>query len=208
MAQFDYYEIRGVIVPGAMLALGLVLLYPDAAFVLAQPDVSLGELGIFLTLAFVAGHLLQALGNVVEQIYWRAWGGWPTDWPRSGKHKLLAPSQQALLVSRIRSKLGLNIDEVSQCSEADWASITRQAYSAIDKSGHARRIDAFTSSYGLFRGLLVALLSLAGLAVLQDGIAALQVVAALVTLAGLAAYRMHHFSVLYARELYSKFLQD
>lgn len=72
MRVFDFYESVGILLPRSMLliAIGYVFDIDSMSFILI-PN-SFGGLG---------AHLLQAVGNVFESIYWRAWRGMPTDWP-------------------------------------------------------------------------------------------------------------------------------
>ena len=49
-----------------------------------------------MVLAYVVGHLIQALGNLIEQLFWALQGGMPTDWLRTNRHQLLAPTQVSL----------------------------------------------------------------------------------------------------------------
>ena len=54
---FDPYEYIAIITPGAVVAAGVAFLWPEARSLLAVEGVSLGDLGLFMVAAFVAGHL-------------------------------------------------------------------------------------------------------------------------------------------------------
>lgn len=63
---FDAYEVIGVITPGAVVTLLMALQWPDFRTFLGQEGLSVGGLGIFVIMAFVLGHLTQALGNFID----------------------------------------------------------------------------------------------------------------------------------------------
>jgi len=83
--KFDAYEIIGVITPGSILLFGLALVFPDLKALFFAEGFSLGDLGLFLVLSFVAGHLIQAVGNLIESIVWWPLGGMPTE-PATRSH--------------------------------------------------------------------------------------------------------------------------
>ena len=68
--QFDFYEFAGIVMPGAILLVGLTQVSPKIAAIIPSKDMSLGSLGLFLILAYATGHLLQAAGNLVESVWW------------------------------------------------------------------------------------------------------------------------------------------
>ncbi len=130
--DFDFYEFTGVLVPGVATMTMAALVWPGHAFALKELNVSMGELGLFLTFAYVAGHLVQAFGNILEHGYWILWSGMPTDWLRTQKHPFLSQEQRDLLPIRIRSMLGLetfNFDD--GLSKKDWSAICRQIGAAV-----------------------------------------------------------------------------
>src|SRR5271168_5295973 len=68
---FDPYEYVGVIAPGAVVAVALFAVWPEAKTALLIKGFSLGEFGLFLIYAFVLGQLVQAFGNLIEWIAFR-----------------------------------------------------------------------------------------------------------------------------------------
>jgi hypothetical protein len=124
--------------------LGTVIVSPSAWSIIKERAFSAGDLGLFLVIAYVAGHLTQAVGNVLESLWWRAWGGWPTDWVRSGKHAYLAGSQVIELRRRIQQLLALpEISSLPQVGNAEWFGISRQIYSLLSKTNQTSRVDTF-----------------------------------------------------------------
>jgi hypothetical protein len=83
--DLSFYEFAGIVAPGLVLLLGIAVLTSDAPSFQQIAKFDLGGLGLLLVLSYVAGHLVQAIGNVLERVYWSWWGGMPTDWVRNGK---------------------------------------------------------------------------------------------------------------------------
>lgn len=207
MKQFDYYEFTGILLPGALLLAGVVVLWPEATSVDGFKDLSVGGLGIFVLLAYVTGHLVQAVGNWLEWMWWKVLGGMPVDWIRSGVKDLIAPAQLQKLRPAIQERLCISLPEnLADLTAAAWHSIARQVYAAITGAGRAARIDTFNGNYGLNRGLLAASLLVAGLSLFSPR-ASNALTATLVVIALLAAARMHRFAKYYGRELFIQFLQ-
>lgn len=208
MRQLDFYEFTGIFVPGVVTSVGLCLLVPSLQATVIGKDMSLGSFGLFAILSYAVGHLIQAVGHLVESLWWRAWGGMPSDWVRSRKHPLLSPEQQAALQSHLAAKLSIGeVPDLSGMDAEGWYSICRQVYAALSAASRCARIDTFNGNYGLNRGLVAAL------AVLIIGSVGLRppmwwlIVAALALGLGLALWRMHRFGRHYARELLVQFLQ-
>ena len=229
MRQFDFYEFVGVIVPGAVFLTGVAgsfgmyhgavdIIVPGAVFLtgvaLESPwdpwekfwlerigDPSIGGLVLGVILAYAAGHLVQAVGNMVEKAWWWAWGGMPSDWPRSGSHTLIAPHQVSQLEERVRTLLHQPDFKLSSTGRRDWYSIVRQVYAAVAGDSRSSRVDVFNGNYGLCRGLAASFLALIPSVALIDW-PGWGVVAGLGLAAGIALYRMHRFGVHYGREVF------
>ena len=157
MKQFDFYEFTGILVPGVVSLMGVLLLFPDVFRPDFIKDFSVGGLGLFVVLAYVLGHLVQAIGNVVEAAWWKLWGGMPTDWVRTKPDRLLAPSQVAALGKLIRERLGLEETEITNSTRSQWYWLTCQIYAQVSNAGRASRIDVFNGNYGLNRGIAAGL---------------------------------------------------
>lgn len=76
--DFGFYEYAGIIIPGAVVILGVLWLWPEAGGLAERQGVSLGELGILVILAYAAGQLIQGVGNGLEWEMWKAAGGMPS----------------------------------------------------------------------------------------------------------------------------------
>jgi len=206
MRQFDFYEFAGVIVPGTVFLVGAAIL-AEPIRKLVFGELSVGEATLSVIAAYGIGHLIQALGNLIEWGWWRAWGGIPSDWVRSQRHRLLSEEQAASLDVELEGKLRLKVtDGYRSMSAHAWYSVVRQVYATVASSGNAQRVDIFNGNYGLNRGLAAALLAIAVVNAIMEG---RSWKAELILMVGviLALYRMHRFGVHYARELFVQFVQ-
>ncbi len=207
MRKLEFYEFVGVVAPGALLLFGLANIFQDVNSLLHDKQITFGELGLFLILAYIAGHLVQGIGNGVERVWWACSGGWPTDWVRTGKHQILAPAQLKILPLRVQENLRISCpDQLSDLGKSEWWNITRQAYAAVKKAGMSGRVDTFNGNYGMFRGIAASLVVLLCVALAELESHNYRMYGVLAVAAGLALLRMHRFGVHYARELFVQFL--
>ncbi|HTD17439.1 MAG TPA: hypothetical protein VK673_19800 [Chthoniobacterales bacterium] len=61
MDKTEVYEFAAVIAPGAVTIFGLSRIYPEIGLLINEDKISFGEFGLLLILAYVTGHLVQAL---------------------------------------------------------------------------------------------------------------------------------------------------
>ena len=155
---FDPYEYIAIITPGSVVAAGVALLWPEARALLAVEGVSLGDLGLFLVAAFVAGHLVQGLGNLAEFILWAPFGGLPSRWLRR-EGRLVAPAQRTAFLERVSTLCAVEAPQDLPGHQFDG--LIRQAYARLAAVGRTGRIDMFNRTYGLMRGLTAAFLLMA-----------------------------------------------
>jgi len=207
MKEFDFYSIMGVMAPGAFTLFGVSILIPELRHTFLSDDIGVGNLGIFLIIAYVAGQFVQAFGNMFEWIWWKCWRGMPSDWPRSGKHLLLSVKQIDALPDKISTQLHIKLDSAITKIDADsWFGITRQIYAAVSAAERSTRIDRFNANYGLNRGMAVSLVLIAAVILITD---IEQYRWSLLAGVGCIffAMRMHRFGKHYAREMFVQFLQ-
>jgi len=206
MRQFDFYEFTGILVPGVTALAGAVVFLSGWGLFGLIKDTSVRGLGVFIVLAYVAGHVVQAVGNAVETVWWKCRGGIPSDWIRSRPSRLLGPQQSSALQGRIRERLGLAEFDMATGSAHEWYGITRQIYADVAAAGRAARVDTFNGNYGLNRGIAAGSLVVLVLS-LTDATFDPRAVAVIVATAAMAFYRMDRFARHYARELFVQFLQ-
>lgn len=92
----------------------------------------------------------------------------------------------------------------SNIPEAQRRAIVREVYAEVLAAGKAARIDTFSGSYGLMRGLAAAFVVILVLAIVAGKGAA--ILGTLVVLFLLALHRMHRYSQHCATELFIQFL--
>jgi hypothetical protein len=203
--NFDQYEYVAVIIPGATLLFGLSIEWPQYLHMASEnEELSLGELGLFLIAAFIAGQLLQSLGDVLERPFWALFGGLPTNWVIKTNNKLITDAQRDQLQTRVRTLIAKNDFDIGTVDLGEWYSITRQIYAKVNAAKLAERVDAFNRTYGLMRGFAIALVILAIIFFAVD--ARLQLGFGAVALAILAFMRFYLFGRAYGRELFVQFL--
>jgi len=208
MKEFNFYSIIGVAVPGAFAIFGMSFLIPQLQSVFLSEDMGLGNLGVFLMISYVAGQFVQAFGNLLEWIWWKSWKGMPSDWPRSGEHRLLSNQQNELLGAAVVSLLSPRPDvPIVSMDAKSWFAITRQVYASVARAGKAERVDKFNANYGLNRGMAASVTMVAVAILVVDG--KTHYGWALLALSGslVFLFRMHRFAKHYAMELYVQFLQ-
>jgi hypothetical protein len=178
------------------------VLFPALQTVLTREGVSLGDLGIFVLLSYAAGHLIAAIGNLGESLFWGVLGGMPTDWITKTSTTLLSSSQIDLLEKKLQARLGMT-ERIRGLDLTVWKPISRQIYADVAKNGKPERIETFNGMYGLNRGLAAATFALACVGAVQGK---WPIALALLALAAVYNYRAYRFGVYYGRELYLQFL--
>jgi len=207
MRKFDFYEFAGILSPGAVVLFGLSQIIPGMRESFSGTEYSLGDFGIFIILAYVAGHLTQAIGNILEKIWWIK-RGMPTDWIRTRHKQLISEQQLEQVPGKIETILSLDrIKSIESLGRKSWIGVTRQVYAAVASAGKAGRIDTFNGNYGLHRGIASALILVLITQLVVNGYDIWQIPALLVIGIILAVSRMHRFAKHYARELFVQFLQ-
>jgi hypothetical protein len=205
---FDQYEYVAIIVPGATLLLALTIKWPQYLHdVISEKSLSLGDLGIFLLLAYIAGQFIQSVAEVADRVFWRVFfRGLPTDWVLHGG--LLQPAQITELQTRVRTMIEDPNFTLNDTVPVDrWRSITRQVYAKVSAAGRAARVDAFNRTFGLMRGFVVALFAV-GITFLVVDCRRLYGYAILAFILGLLALlRLYLFGRDYGRELFVQYVE-
>jgi hypothetical protein len=161
MKKLTFYEQVGIVIPGSVLLFGLLFFFPSLKELLAKDGVTVGQLGIFVLLSYAAGHLIAALGNFAESLFWRPFGGMPSDWVVQERPTLLSDEQRELLPKKKQARLGIIIPAVVEMDSKKWFPISRQIYSDVERNGKRDRIETFNGNYGLNRGLAAGCFALA-----------------------------------------------
>ncbi len=64
--KINVYEYSGIVCPGAIFLLGMMLLFPQSGIYMLSFD--LGDLGVFIILSFCVGHITQSFSNILENV--------------------------------------------------------------------------------------------------------------------------------------------
>lgn len=207
MRSFDFYEFAAILAPGVLSLYGLSLLYPGLLPIISTAAISGGELGVFILVAYVAGHITQALGNLVELCWWKVNCGMPSDWIRTNKGNLLSSLQHKSIKQEIKKQLGLELsDGLETLSKSDWHGLVRQVYVAVASRSRATRAEILNGNYGLSRGIAGSFLLLLIAQVISQT-RDVRITVLIAMLLGLSIYRMNRFGKHYAREVFVQFLQ-
>lgn len=202
--SFDPYEYIAIITPGSVLAAGVALQWPEARALLEVDGLSVGDLGAFLIGAFVAGHLVQGAGNLVESALWAPFGGLPSRWLRR-PGRLVAPCQREVFIKKLGALTGAEAPADMPGHQFD--ALIRQVYARLTAIGRTGRIDVFNRTYGLMRGLTTAFLLLSvWLLITRWPDPQYALVAGVGGV--IAMLRAWRFARYYARELVAEFLLD
>lgn len=198
---FSSYEYVGVVAPGIVLVAAAAHLIPSSPIKI-DGTTSLGSLGVLLIISFVAGHLVQALGNAIEVVVWRPWGGMPSTWPLTGRRAIISTDQSSAVFRRI--------DAMREDAAHSWPTdartayfIGREIYALLDAAERTERLEMFNRTYGLLRGISAAFLVTA---VFSAFVAKYDYALVLLACSIIAGYRMYRFGIIYGRELYVQFL--
>jgi hypothetical protein len=206
MKEFNYYEFIGVLILGAILLYGISLIFTNIGPVLFIPNLSIGGFGLFFVLSFAFGHLVHALGNGLEYIWWKIFGGMPTDWIRTGKFDFLGKKIRETIELRVRNHIRMPNFAFKKINPTEWNSIVGRIYAAVEGKGKGRRVDIFNNNYSLFRGMATTFLCLAGITVANSPKNWLWALGYLIA-SLVAIYRMNRFGKYYAREVFIQFLE-
>ncbi|MGR3510113.1 MAG: hypothetical protein ACU0CQ_11505 [Sulfitobacter sp.] len=201
--NFDAYEFVAVIIPGALPTLAASLLIPEVAAVLSTEGVELGEFGIFLIVSFVVGHVVHMFGNGIEALEDRLGVG-RSSLLFSPARRPVSPDQWVRFEQVLRARTNA---PGADLSHETWFSTAREIYSQLNAEGRTRRLDIFTRTYGLCRGMVAGSLLTSLLILLLGGLVKWHLALLVFGLIAVPLYiRMRRFSALYAGELISQYL--
>jgi hypothetical protein len=238
VSSFDSYEYAGYIVPGAILLLGLIFLFPKLTekFGSVEKDkFGLGEIGIFLVIAFTLGHLQHASGHFFDQ--------WPPKSCIGGLYgtnevvydrvnqTVLSPMELEKLAKKLKDKFEVDVSGLNLQDGKDllvWCNVMFRMIGDVYNAKRGALLDTYIRDYGLYLGLAAAFIVLAlslpfavifphsrpGWLVQKDAqgrltLGRLRFAAILLLLFGatyMALYRLFYFARLYVNELFLQFI--
>jgi len=196
--EFSFYEFVGILVPGATLLFFIELII-EVDFEKAIIDFSkIGESFVFLVIAYGMGHILQALGNVYESMFWKIIGGMPTQWLTKGNRfriNLFDLEQTEKIKTKIFQQFGEKSGKDYGRDVYNWLSLKEKVTE--------KRIDIFNANYSLLRGLTVTFYLLSLIVLFFIG---WKLILIPFILGFLSNYRMFRFAKLYAEEIFRSYL--
>jgi hypothetical protein len=169
--SFDLYDYTGYIVPGAVLLLGLAIFFPWIRDQFGSPKLGLGEIGVFIIIAFILGHLLHGLGHVtIERVMHDACLVFHTDKVVDGTLDFPSVKDRERLIKKIEYIFNEQIpgsptppSAKASCAatllpvdKEDWKALVQRMYVAVSAAKRNDRVDIFNRIYGLHLGLATA----------------------------------------------------
>jgi len=206
LKELSFYEQSGIVLPGAGLLLGVLVLEPAVQPIFLGDGLTVGGLGLFVIIAYALGHLCAAVGNVIDTAIWFVAGGMPSQWPRDPERPLIGAAQRTALLAKMKARTGTDFDPTTTISKKEWRSAFHVVYRDVLGSGLASRVEVFNGSYGLNRGLAAAAVMLIPLVLQKWPEHAFWWIGALLFMSAVYAFRMFRFGVHFAREVFIRFL--
>ena len=203
MNRFNYYETVGVIAPGIVLIFTSSLIWPEQLSQIKTFDLSLGSFGFALILAYVAGHILQSVGNLIEKVWWK-FSVYPSDSILDKECTIVNQQQKKQIEERLR-KIYPEFLFSDQTNDS-WGPFFRQVHNEVSKAGNTARIDAFNGTYGMLRGVAVATFVSAIVMIFVRGFCEWQLILVLIFAGILSLIRMARFGRYYAREVFLEYI--
>jgi len=200
MKQFDLYEFTGILIPGVILITGSLPALPSSYVQFFNNGFSAAI--YLIAVGYGLGHLVQAVGNILEWLFWKPFCGRPTEWLRLRQSKCFHKTWR----EKVFAYYQLNDNDEPEIKE--WNSCVRLMMESVAGSGGPpQRLVVFNGNYGMFRGMAASFL-LIGLVHLSYGNLTLQGAVFLVALFILSLYRMYRFGLYYATTLFATFINS
>jgi len=198
-----YNEHFSIVVSGSVFLLGVILQVPALQFLIGNDGMALGGLGLFIIIAYAAGHLIAVLGNILENFVTLVFGS-PSAFVTFDPPRLLDPQRVAQIEERLRGRLSLKIDRITGMNRESWRTVSEQIYLDV-ATNNPGRIEATYGSYSINRDLCAACLAIA----VTTAVLAIQhwlLAIGLGAIAIIYAHRMRRLDVRFSRELLFRFL--
>jgi hypothetical protein len=231
MPAFDAYDYVGYVVPGTILLLALMWLFPAIKEQFIGAGWSLSELGVLIILSFACGQLLHQMGHVIDytpfgRVYYTAT-------VQCDSNPALSKDEKKQLQAVIKKRFEFDVacfGKGDKDAKTRWRDIVKQIYVELHQAKLSERVDIFNRSVGLHLGLgsvfavlfcLCALVAVgprvkikgcAGIrstlyvADCSDVPKVIALLAALAALSYISFARMDYFSQNYATELLTTYL--
>lgn len=210
--KFDYHDIFSVVIPG-IFALLIYFLYTYESldsFFDRFLSISLGSSAIMCVASYVAGEFIQALGKIVEIIFWWIFGKHPTYWITSTPRNKYYQNIRAIpLVSEdaiVAIKESLNIPSSITDEDID-RNFHKLKAKAIKNELYNSTILTQLAKANMFRGFLsIFLFSFAYCIICtnhQISVILLHILLIIVT-----SFRYRYFSIKYSKHIFECFAEE
>jgi hypothetical protein len=207
MKQFSLYDVVGVLAPGTVIVVGAGLLYPQVAGTLIHGNLSGGELGLVILLAYIVGNIVAGVSNMLEWPYWAFFGGPHTVRAQKSDGKILSASEYKRLQAKLHETGMLdNSKAIGNLSAKEWWDTTRQIHAFLAGRKLTNRVELFNAQFGMNRGIATAFLIILATTIVRFGTRPWKVELLLAASAAVSLYQMHKFSRHYAQNLFRAFL--
>lgn len=153
-----YYDVMGVLVPGVLAIAGTMFFLHWAGISVSVPALPAGvEFAVFLVAALFSGHVVQALGSLLEPVYYWTWRGKPSAVLLAGRRsfKGFGPSDGRRIREAISGWMAVSADN----KEPAGSSVFSYAMAIVNRQG-IERVKIFNALYAYHRGLLTCSLYL------------------------------------------------
>jgi hypothetical protein len=145
--RFNYYDVVAHIVPGT-LVLGVLAIIPKVfGFAVPWPSSSAVTLAASIPIAYAVGQVVQAIASFLQPIYYKLWGGRPSDVMMEGKSRL---TEERL--KRMLPVLGQFFKSPTDTPKAR-AALFSDAMALCNRE-ELGRVAVFNASYAFHRALL------------------------------------------------------
>jgi hypothetical protein len=106
--RFDQYEFVALIVPGSVVLCGAAVMLGQYPLISSFNKLTVGGLGLFVILAYVAGHIVDAGGGWLQGLWWRI-RGMPTDRIIQGSVDAFSAATAQIMIPKL-NRLGIAIN--------------------------------------------------------------------------------------------------
>src|SRR5262249_39574485 len=145
MKNFSFYEQTGILIPGAVFLLGLLFLAPNLRSFFEQGGITVGGFGVFVLIAYAAGHTIAAFGHGIEHAWGRPQGGMPSNWVIGTSPRLLNREQIKLLQAQIAARLNIEGVNLETVTKKEWKPVFLQVYRDV-LANNPGRVEIFNGN--------------------------------------------------------------
>lgn len=152
--DLTFYEFVGLIIPSVVLLFSMNFILTLEGHKSFFDFSNIAESVVFLCFSYALGHIIQGVGNFLENLVWWFYGGMPTQWLLKNNRFNKRLFEQSITES-IKTKIESEYGTIN--NNTDYGMIL---YNKLNQKKLTDRIDIFNGNYSLFRGLSVTFIIL------------------------------------------------